>query len=274
MRGRLVIVAVAALLLATGCGGSSKHEAVADYITRVDDVEQGMAGPLQEVTRVNQSFARAQADPKVAVKLETSERTMERLRSRLAKLSPPAEAQHLHALLLRLVDREVALTQQMRLLSGFVGPYQSALKPMQAASATLKKELAAKATGTAATKALDAHKADELVSFAQTVGGVIVTVRALSPPAVWKPAWSDQLVSLEQLRVSALALAAGIHANDAASIAKLLENFDRAAIANQTIAAQKREIAAVKAYSAQLQQLVQLAKSVQLERARLQRTYK
>jgi hypothetical protein len=274
VRGRLVIVALAALLAATGCGGRSKHKAVVDYITRVDQVEQGMTGPLQQVTRANQSFARKQTNPKAMVQLQSSERTMDRLRTRLAKITPPPEARHLHALLLRLVDREVALTHQMRLLSGFVGPYQTALGPMQAASAALKMQLAAKATGTSATKALDERKADELTSFAHTVDGVIVKVRALSPPAVWKPAWSDQLVSLVQLRSSALALATAIHANDAASIAPLLERFDRAAVANQTIAAQKREIAAVKAYNGQLQGLVQLAKSIQLERARLQRTYK
>ena len=274
MRVRLVIVAVAALLLSTGCGGRSKHKAVADYITRVDDVEQGMAGPLQQVTRVNQSFARSQTNPKVGVELKASERTMQRLRFRLAKLSPPPEARHLHALLLGLVDHEVTLTHQMRLLSAFVGRYQSALKPMQEASASLKKQLAAKATGTAATKALDERKADELTSFAQTVDGVIGTVRALAPPAVWQPAWTDQLVSLRQLRSSALALAAGIHANDAAAIPTLLESFDRAAIANQTIAAQKREISAVKAYNAQLRQVVRLAAGVQRERTRLQRTYK
>jgi hypothetical protein len=274
VRGRLVIVALVALLVTTGCGGRSKHKAVSDYITRVDDVEQGMAGPLQQVTRANQSFARKQTNPRAKVELQKSERTMQRLRERLAKITPPPEAQHLHALLLRLVDREVALTRQMRLLSGFVGPYQAALRPMQAASATLKKQLAAKATGTAPTKALDEQKAGELTSFAHTVDGVIENVRTLSPPAVWKPAWSDQLVSLVQLRSSARALAAAIHANDAPSIAPLLERFDRAAVANQTIAAQKREITAVKAYNAQLRGLVQLAKGIQLERARLQRTYK
>jgi hypothetical protein len=274
MRGRLVIVALAALLLATGCGGRSKHKAVADYITRVDDVEQGMAGPLQQVTRANQSFARKQTNSKAKVELQASERTMLRLRKRLAKITPPPEAQHLHALLLQLVDREVALTRQMQLLAGFVGPYQSALRPMQTASATLKTQLAEKATGTAATKALDARKADELTSFAHAVEGVAADVNALSPPAVWKPAWSDQLVSLRRLRSSALALAAAIRANDAAAIAPLLERFDRAAIANQTTAAQKREIAAVKAYNARLHELVRLAQRIQLERARLQRTYK
>lgn len=274
MLGRLVLVALAALLLATGCGGRSKHTAIASYITRVDDVEQGMAGPLQQVSRVNQSFARSQANARVEVELRASERTMLRLRRRLGKIVPPPEAQHLHALLLQLVDREVALTRETRLLAVFVRSYQAALAPMQAASATLKKELGAKATGTAATKALDARKADELTSFAHTVDGVAADVQALSPPAVWRPAWSDQLTSLGQLRSSALALAAAIRANDAASIPTLLERFDRAAVANQTIAAQKREIAAVKAYDRQLLGIVQLAKGIQLERARLQRQYK
>jgi hypothetical protein len=271
---RLAIVANAALLLATGCGGGSKHKAIGDYITRVDEVQQGMAGPLQQVTRANQSFARSQTDSKVEVKLETSERTMARLRARLAKVVPPQEAKHLQTLMLRLVDRETALAHETVLLAGFVRRYQAALKPMQAASATLKKELAVRASGAAATKALDARKADELTAFALTIDGVIPKVESLSPPAVWKPAWADQLTSLRQLRSAALALAAAIHANDAAAVPALLVRFDRAAVSNQTTAAQKREIAAVKAYDAQLQGLVQLAKSIQLERARLQAKYK
>lgn len=274
MLARLGIVAAAALLLATGCGGHSKHAAIADYITRVDDVQQGMATPLRQVTRVNQSLAKSQTNPQVQVELDTSVRTMQRVRKRLGQIVPPAEAKHLQTLLLRLVDREVALTEETRLLAVFVGRYQAALRPMQAASATLKKELAARATGAAAAKLLDAQKADELISFAQTIDEVIPAVEALSPPAVWKPAWTDQLTSLRRLRAAALALAAAIHGGNAAAVPALLVRFDRAAVVNQTTASQKREIAAVKAYDAQLSSLVQLTKSIQLERGRLQTTYK
>jgi hypothetical protein len=274
VRGRLVLVAVAALLLATGCGGHSKHKAVADYITRVDDVEQGMAGPLQQVTRVNRSFAKSQSNPKAEVELAKSEQTMRKLRVRLGKVTAPPEAAHLHALLLRLVDREVALTHETRQLATFVQRYQAVLRPMQAASTKLKTKLAEKAKGAAATKALDAEKADELDRYASAASGVIAKLKTLDPPPVWNPTWAAELSALEQLRTSALALAAGIRSNDAKAIPQLLEHFDAAAVSNQSTAAQKREIAAVKAYDARVKALVKLATAVQIERTRLQTKYK
>ena len=269
-----MVLAATALILATGCGGDAKHAAIVDYITRVDDVQQGMNGPLQQVTRVNQRFARSQTDPKVAVELETSERTMQELRVRLGKVQPPPEARHLHALMLQLVDREVALTRDTAQLATFVGQYQVALKPLQPASTALRKQLSAQATGRAAAKALDAMKAGELRTFATTIQGVAAAVQQLSPPPVWAPQWRDQLTTLEQLRASALALADAIDANDANAIPTLLVRFDRAAVSNQGIAAQTREIDAVKAYDKQLTGLVQLAKRIQLERVRLQKTFK
>ena len=272
MRGRLVIVAAATAMLAAGCG-HSHHAAIADYITRVNEVEQGMAGPLQQVTRVNQSFAKSQTNPRVEVELATSERTMRRLELRLRKVVPPPQAAHLHALLLELVEREVELTHETKQFAAFVGGYQRALLPMQPASATLKATLSARAKGAAATKALDQKKADQLVSFAATAAQVIAALRPLDPPPVWHSTYADEVSSITRMRSAALALARVIRANDSAAIPPLLERFDRAAVATQTTAAQKRAIADEKAYNARIRALTKLAHRVDLERARLERKY-
>jgi hypothetical protein len=51
----------------------------------------------------------------------------------------------------------------------------------------------------------------------------------------------------------------------------LLRRFDEAALADQSVAAQKQQIAAVDAYNRQVSSLIGLARSVERERNRLQR---
>ncbi len=272
-RLRLFPVALASLLFA-GCGGGT-HAALTDYLNRVQTAQAGMAGQLQEVTSANQSFARSKKDdPRVARKLVTAERTLSTLRERLAAVTAPPQAAHLRSLLLQLVDGEIGLAREVRELATFVPHYSAALRPLQPASAALKKQLGASAKGTAATKALNAAKADALTVYARTVASVIETVHPLDPPPAWQPTYAQQLASLSQLRGSALALAQAVRANNAQAIPALLHRFDAAAVSNQTVAAQKREIAAVEAYNARITRLVQLARSVEKERTRLEKRYR
>lgn len=272
MRGRLVVVAIATAVFVAGCG-HSHHAAIADYITRVNEVEQGMAGPLQQVSRVNQSFAKSQSNPKVKVELATSERTLRRLELRLRKVVPPPQAAHLHQLMLELVRREVALMHETRQFAAFIGRYQQALLPLRQASNRLKTKLAQRSKGAAATKALDREKADELVAYAATASQVIAALRPLVPPPVWRSTYAAEVSSITQMRSAALALAQAIRANDSAAVPPLLERFDRAAVANATTSAQKRVIADVKAYDGRIRALSKLAHRVDLERARLERKY-
>jgi hypothetical protein len=273
MVARFLSVAAVTLFFATGCGNAT-HSAIAHYLTRVQDVEKSMAGPLQQVSTANQSFARSQQDPQVEGELAASERTLRSLRARLASVKPPPQAQHLRTLLLQLVYQEVALAQEVRLLAAFVPQYQAALHPLQPAGATLKAKLSATAKGTAATKALDTAKADELRVYAHTLDSVIATIHTLDPPAVWRPTYTQQLASLTQMRMSARALAAAVHANNATAIPTLLQKFDAAAVSNQGFPAQKRAIAAVKAYDGRINALGRLGQRVQSERLRLERRFK
>jgi len=268
-----LLVAIAAALLVSGCGGHSKRAAIADYITRVDAVESGMTTPLSEITQANQQYAKSQTSPKSLPKLARSVRTLETLQAKLQKITPPPEAKHLHALMLELVAREVVLAKELQSLATFVPQFQGALEPLVPANAQLKKELGKTVKGAAATKALDAEKVVALQSYATTVGLVIGTLQRFDPPAVWRPGYEAQLASLLKLRSSALALARAVAATDAKAIPTLLERFDAAAVYGQSTRVQKQQIAAVKAYDAQIKALVTLARKVQAERGRLQRTY-
>ena len=275
MRTRLLSVAVVTLVFAAGCG-HGPHAQISAYLTRVQGVEKNMAGALQQVSTANQTFARAQKSSRVVPEhdLATSERTLRTLSQRIASVKPPPEAEHLRALLLQLVDQEIELAHEVRQLASFVPRYQTALTPLGPASSRLKTELSATAKGKAATKRLDVAKADELDAYAVTLASVTAAVRTLDPPPVWEPTYAQQLSSLTAMRGSALALAAAIRTNKVAAIAPLLHQFDAAAVSNQSVAAQKHEIAAVKAYDARVNALIRLARRVERERQRLEQRYK
>jgi hypothetical protein len=270
---RVAVAALAVALLVTACGGgpSAEHKAVANYLGLVNSTENKLAGSLKAVTKANQDFARKQASPKVEAELVQSEQTMQKMQRELAAITPPPQAKHVHAMLLELVQREVALTHEVYLLSIFLPRYNADLQPMGAADSSLETELGRSAKGKAAAKALDAQKAEALTSYASIADGVVVRLRALDPPAVWRPAYEGQVSALVQVRNSGIALAQAIEANRAAAIPSLLRRFDSAALADQSLAIQKRQIAAVNAYDRKVNSLIDLARGIERERNRLQR---
>ncbi len=271
MRTRNAVFALALVAVLAGCGGASRHDAVESYINSVNGVETRMAGSIGQVTQANKDFARSQTSPEVHERLLKSEKTMRRLLKRLVAIDAPPEAAHLKALLLALVGREVGLTHEIVQLSAFVPRYQAALKPLAQADSALKTQLAASAKGVAATKALNGQKADELDSYARTLDAAIAAIKPLEPPPVWRPVYTTELGALSELRTSASALADAIRKNQANAVPTLLQRFDAAAVAGQSTAAQRRQIAAVKAYDARIRKIATLARDVEQERARLQR---
>ena len=273
MRARLFTVALIALFLASACG-TGTHTKITHYLEHVQREEQLMAGPLTQVSNANRDFARSKNSAKLDSELATSQRTLRQLRARLAAVQAPVEATRLRSLILQLVDREIALAGEVRQLAAFVPRYEAALRPLQQASDTLRVKLAATGKGAAKVKALDAAKADELTSYAGTLGWVLAAVRPLRPPPVWQPTYAQQVSSLKALQRSALALAAAIRAKNAASIPQLLHDFDAAAVSNQSLGAQQQAIAAVKDYDGRINALSRLARAVEHERKRLEAKYK
>ena len=271
----LSAVTVAVVLVVAGCGGgNSKRSAVTNYINRVNTVEKQLTTKLAAVSTVNQSYARAKKrDPKLEDELATSEKTMRALARRLAAIPAPPQAKHLRALLLELVNRQVGLTREVAELSTFVPGFQAALAPLAGADTVLKAELARTAKTTSATKVLDVDKANALDAYAATVGQAIVNLRRLTPPQVWQPGYLTQLATLGNLEGTALALAAAIRANRAAALPALLDRFDRAAVSDQSLAAQKAQRAAVVAYNARIKSLVTLAGTINKEQVELDRVY-
>src|SRR4051794_7220437 len=109
----LSAIALAVVFASTACGSSSRRDAVNDYITQVNVIEDQLTQPLLEISRTNRDFARGRNTKAVLMRLERSARTLRKLDRRLAAVPAPREARRLRALLVDLGAREQALVGEV-----------------------------------------------------------------------------------------------------------------------------------------------------------------
>jgi hypothetical protein len=274
-------VALPALLLA-GCGGSHQtpRAAVARYVTQVNAVESQLAPPLVSVTRTVTQFAGGRSASPLGVipsaeaaALSRAGRRIGTLRARLAAIPAPAPAGHLRSLLLRLVDRQAALTRQMSKLVVFLPRFSLAMAPLRPSLIGLERVLGVtKAAGPAAVTAVYAEKAAALRRFRAALEGMLVKLRRLDPPVVSRPPFQAQVRALEGMSRAAGGLAGVLGAGNQAAVARLLMQFDRAAAGPVSRRAHQAQVMAVRAYDKQLTSLNHLAEQASRERLRLAKT--
>jgi hypothetical protein len=283
---QLALGALLAVLLATGvtaCGRSAgARPSVAAYVRHVQRLETRFQTPLRAVGRAGtvlgaETSGRANALGRLAVTaneatLRVALRQLGTLRSELAAVPAPAAASHLRALVLRLADRQLALTRNVAALVVFLPSFNDQIAPLAAATIRLKVILATGGSvSVAALPAIYRFRASALHAFSSTVAVISGRLRRLRPPPVSVPAYRSQLASLAGMRQAANALAAALLSQQTSTVPQLLLAFDRAATLNQTTAAQRAQIAAVSSYNHQVRGLKQLVNQIDLERYRLDR---
>lgn len=269
---RLVALGVGALALcclAAACGGgksTARRDAVATYILRVDAIQQRLAKPLLDVSKANRDFAKGRgASPAARRELVRAQATIARLQRKLRGVKPPPDAAKLHALVLEFVAREQALGGEVVQLARFIPAFTGTLTLLAAPNADLKRVLGQKkATLPARAAALDRYRAQ--------LDPVLAKLRRLDPPPSSRPVWAQQIRTLEGVQAAVTALADALAGKRYAAIPTLLHRLNVAAVANQTVPAQKAQIAAVKAYNARIGALNELGSRISTETARLQRT--
>ena len=264
----LSLTAVALCGVAAGCGGKStaRRDAVAAYILRVDAIEQSLAKPLLDVSKANRDFARRRGgSPAARRELVRAQATISRLDRRLRAVRPPVDAAKLHVLLLRYVGAEDELAGEVVQLARFIPAFTGALVLLGAPNAELTRVLGTK-------QASLATRAAALDRYGAALEPVIARLRRLDPPPASKPVWAQQIATLEHVRRAAARLADGLRRKRYAAIPALLHALNEAAVGNQSVAAQKAQIAAVVAYDNRIRALNVLGSRVSDEEARLQRT--
>jgi hypothetical protein len=293
VRTWFALAMLALLPVAAGCGGHSsdaaQRKAVTAYIERVDAVEQQLRYPLLKIERTYQAFS---AHPgtlkKYAPQFATAEATLHTLQTRLQLIDPPPDARRLRTLLVGLIGAQAGLAHELTLLVNFLPAYSTALQPLGSADVQLKKSLAAvavappkpvkpaelKAAQAAYRQAVTAAAAGQAAAintYLLEVAKVLAGLRGLRPPPAMAPAYRTQVATLGRVRATGTALVVALERKQYARVAALDRSFQQAASASTSLAAQRAQIAAVKAYNARVQAVGSLALRVDGERARLQK---
>lgn len=277
-------------LLAGGCGQqqTSQRPAVADYVKQVNGIEAALAAPLASVTSAGNQFSQNQraggsvlsqrpAGKSILTLGPSPERTLQKawieiraLRTRLAAVRTPPSAERLRTLLLELIDGQAAMTHQIAELVAFLPGYTAALGPLAPAIRRLETALNQRtAYGAAAVNAVFASKAAALRGFQATTGSMLVQLHRLRPPPVSQPGYKAQVSALKEMGSSAGRLAAALASGGTSNVGPVLAEFDRAAANTDTVAVQKAEIAAARAYDSRVAALDTLSQKVALERLQL-----
>jgi hypothetical protein len=294
--GVVAAAAVAAAATATAVNhrskGSTQRRSVSAYIDSVNAIENQMHKPLARVMLAFRDFtAKGPAGRNPVPELAAASKTLTRLDGRLAALPAPPDAKKLRAGLVRLVAQQAVVTREVRRLAAFTPRYAAVLRGAHTASAKLalalhavkiptphslrgtkKQILAAQAQYKADSNAAAAAQAAAIDAYDRMIAAVIDRLRNLHPPASLMPTYRTQLRALHDASVAGSRLANQLEKPDRASVPALGRRFTVASREAGTVAAQRAEIAAIRAYNARARAISSSSANVQRELARLQAT--
>jgi hypothetical protein len=294
MRFALAVAVLALVLVAGGCGGGdaskkARRNAVAEYIVRIDTVEQQLREPVLKVQEAYRNFGKKSSSPKKTVAtLAGAEATLHTLQTRVSLIKAPPDAARLRKLMIRLTAAEVELAHELTTLAIFLPAFSNALRPLGAANVRLKTDLAAvavpkpkpvapsklKAARAAYARAIEAAaagQADALDTYLATIAKVQARLHGLDAPPAMAPSYRTQVTTLARVRATGAALVAALRAKDFKRVAALNRNFQGAATTSTSLTAQRAQIAAIKAYNARVVAIGAFARQVDTERTNVQK---
>jgi hypothetical protein len=282
----------AAIVVSLPHGQSPQRKALVAYIDAVDNVQARMRFSLTKALDAYNTFVHEKTvTPRTLAQLGQAETTVASLRRQLAALPAPPEAGRLRAEMLRLVSGEAAITREVHQLALFVSPFGAAVQRVQSAGTALGKALAAiksptphqirgtkkqiaaaRRAFTAASDRAAAAEADAVDSYDAVVASTLARLHDLSAPPALAPVLRSEVAGLEATHRAGQRLARELRMKNRSTVAALGRAFTVATRRSQSVASQRAEIAAVKAYNARVHHLSAGAAAVQREVARLQQS--
>ena len=260
MRAGAFVSAVAALLLLSGCG-SSKHAATTRYVKQVNAVMADMRAELGTVAAVNGRFSSHANLRLLAPQLARSERTLATFAARLAALHPPPEAKPVAATLARYVALSRSLVDELHQFAVFIPGFGAAIKQADRAAAAFRRA--------AHTVKTPPAEVTVVSTYAAGLEAPLSALRRLAPPDVLRPTYDSEVHVLLATRATALELAAALGARKTITARALVVQLSRDAAGNGSIATQRAEIAAVRAYDAKVADIYRLERRAQQQLVRL-----
>lgn len=257
----LLVLAVAGVVLARGGEDETKarRDAVAAYIAQVNITQQSLAVELERVNRAYRDLRLSgRADPKQLARVERAERTLQGLYARLEALPAPVEARTLRRLLLRLVDLQAGLAEEVAGMARYIPFQASENRKLAAATRTLRAALGAATTGPEQRRAFAAYDA--------ALRGAVKRLEASSAPAVLEPSRAREIERLGQLAGLSRKLGAALEAQRAAEVDRLFPRFVQVSASTGTTRAERD---AVVAFNRRLAAITDQRQALVAERARI-----
>jgi hypothetical protein len=284
------VAAAVAVTIAVRSTASPERRSVSEYISNVNAVEQEMRGPLTGVFVAYHHYATSHGRGTRTIRgLAHAQSTLTALAQRIRFIDAPPEAHHLRVLLIQLLVVEQRITREVGDLARFTPKYRALLAASSTAGAELGRKLAStpipkahrikgtakqiaasRAAFKAATARSAALQADALDTYDAAIRRVTRALRELTPPPVLAPGYRAQLAALVAARAAGSRLAEALRSADRSQVPELGRRFTSAARIAQTVAAQRAEIAAVRAYNNRARGVGSAQARVQREVNRLQ----
>ena len=248
-----------------GCGGDSRRDAVVTYIDDANAIQHELRVPLAAARTVYTELARGDLELADArPRLTKASQTINTLEHRVEALDPPPEAKRLHTLYVQYLEMQAGLTNEVELLAEFTPRFKQRLGALRTDERRLRTALAAATTADSQAAAIDRYGRD--------VGQVLQTLRPLDPPAPMAAAYETEIETLADVQQAAAALAEALRNGDAEALPAKILQLAKTTRASQSIAAQRSNIAALKAYNRRIGKLGEIAHAITVERARLQQS--
>ena len=271
--------------------GSPERRAVSAYIADVNAIQHEMAAPLTRVMFAYRDFTAKGGSKKGAPReLAQAAATLKTLERRLVALPYPREARKLRASLLVLIRREADVTREVTLLAGFAPRYVSTLHGVRVASLRLDASLAKidipaprvlRGTKQAIVRAQRAFRssarqaagaqAAAIDAYDRRIAQVLAQLVRLRPPPALTPQYRAQIRALRAVTAAGAELATHLRGGDRSGVPALSRRFSLASRTAETLAVQRAQIAAVRAYDRRGREVGAAAGAVETELARLQR---
>jgi hypothetical protein len=284
-----VIAAVAVVLAPDVFHHKAGPNKVAAYIDSVDGIEQQMRVPLTRLLAAYRGFSAKPASPQTEKKLAAAEQTLRTLQRRLSALPAPPAAAKLRTLLVRLVAAEASGAQEVDELARFLPRFEAVAAESKVAGTNLARALTlAKAPAPPSVHGTPAQIAQEKAAYLAAVAHVALLqagavdaydsalqlvlkrLRAIQPPAMMAPAYQAQVRTFEATRAAGSALARELRTKTRARAPLLSRRLAEAERIAAGAAAQRAEIAAIRAYNARVQAISTMQTQVQSEVSHLQ----
>jgi hypothetical protein len=287
----VVAAATATLINHRSSGESKQRKAVSAYVTAVNDIQNAMNRQLTIVRFAYRDLgAQSPRRKRAPQELSQAARTLSSLDRRLVAMAAPPEAAKLRSLLIRLVGEQAALTREVEELAVFTPRFGVLVGRLRASSARFdramsgirqparpslrgtKAEIAAAVRAfTVRQNAAAAAEATAIDAYVADLRGLLRRLHALGPPAVVAPAYRAEVRSLGDVVTTGVALSTELRTPNRTRVSARIRAFTIAGREAGTLAVQRAQVAAIKAFNRRSRAVGTTETAVQNELDRLAR---